>query len=75
MGLKYNSGNGAGTCDKCGTMLWTGFVPNVTSRITPFNFYKNGEMFCRSCDPYLAAGVSKEVVMKYDGSEHKGGCI
>lgn len=67
MGFKYNSGNGAGTCDKCQIMLWTGFMPNVTSRLVPFNFYTNGEMYCRKCDPYLAAGVSRSIEVKYDG--------
>lgn len=66
MGLKYNNGNGAGICDECGVMLWSGFVPNQYD-ITPFNFYKNGEMYCKKHDPYLRAGISKEVEAKYDG--------
>jgi RNase P subunit RPR2 len=67
MGFKYNCGNGSGICDKCSVVLWTGFYPNVTSQITPYNFYKNGEMYCKKCNPYLKAGISKNVEKTYGG--------
>jgi hypothetical protein len=66
MGLKYNCGNGAGVCDECGVMLWTGFYPNLTSQITPYTFYKNGEMHCKKCDPCLKTDETKEVEKAYE---------
>lgn len=69
MGLKFNNGHGAGTCDKCGTMLWSGFRPNHYN-ITPYNYYKNKEMFCKECDPYLKDGISKEVIERSDRSKY-----
>lgn len=64
MGLKFNNGNGAGLCDECSKMLWVGHVPKHTP-LAPFNFYKTGEMYCRKHDPYLKAGLRKEVEAKY----------
>ena len=57
MGLKFNNGNGAGICDKCGTMLWVGFLPDV-QKLTPFNYYTEGEMHCKECDPYKPIDVN-----------------
>ena len=60
---KFNSAEGAGICDVCSSMLWTGHHPNV-HKLIPYNYYNNEEMFCTKCDPYLAMGVSKEVISR-----------
>lgn len=55
MSRKYNNGQGAGICDECGLMLWTGFIPDHTP-IAPYNRYGDGKEWCKDCDLYQLEG-------------------
>lgn len=67
MSLKFNGGDGAGICDECLIMLWSGVKP-YHRKLVPYNHYCNGSMYCKKCDPYLKKGLARDVVDRYDGA-------